>query len=121
VALDQNSEMKEIVQEAHIVVIFINNSPKCLELLESTSLTVNGCKITGHKPVPKCTTRWDFIHIMLDSILDQLFVINHTLREENSAILNQMFLYLVNLPITNVNESGISWRKVDNHRPIGTP
>lgn len=94
----KDSPILDLLNEAKHIVSFIHSSPKFLTLLKSVELDSNmlpGKKITGHKPTPPGSTRWDGLQIMLGSLLDQITHINRALHEyqllnpTNSSIPNE--------------------------------
>jgi len=75
VSYENVGAISESIQRIKRIVKFIKNSPKFLSLLCDT--VVNG--VRGSSPVIMNKTRWNSLKLMLDSVKDQLYMINSAL------------------------------------------
>src|SRR3990167_1915249 len=69
--------VSQLVKKCSEIVSFIDASPKFLTELERTNVNER----YGRKPIPAGSTRWDGIQIMIESIVNQIPVINEALRK----------------------------------------
>ena len=77
VSIDTCPGVSQLVKKCSEIVSFIDASPKFLTELERTNVNER----YGRKPIPAGSTRWDGIQIMIESIVNQIPVINEALRK----------------------------------------
>ena len=77
-------QISEIISRCTAFVTFVDKSPKFLDVIKATSISVGEETIFGTKPKPPVLTRWDSIYLMFESVEFQFSVLNEALENYQS-------------------------------------